>query len=368
MRKVAVLGCGNGAQTCAADQALAGYEVNLYELPEFRKNLDPIIEKGGIEISGAARNGFAKLAVVTTDIREAIEGAELIQIVVPAYGHGAFSEACAPHLEDGQTVVFYGKGGAGVNLANLIKNSGSDRNILVGETNTLPYGCKIVAPGRVQVYDFVKSGQLMLAAFPGTRTPNVFEKVKNVCPWVTPCENVIETILHDWNAIVHPATVLLNAGRIEYSRGEFFFFTEGVTPSVAKVIEAIDKERLAILKAFGLTGVSLLEGIARDCPRTLHSVHEALTLGLEGFSPLKGPYDLGLQHARHLTEDVPFGLVTFSSIANLVSVKTDLIDSAITLASALLGMDYWETGRTVEKLGLANLDKDRLVRYVNTGS
>jgi hypothetical protein len=58
-------------------------------------------------------------------------------------------------------------------------------------------------------------------------------------------------MLVDLNLIAHPAATLLNVGRIEYS-GPFRLWREGVTPSVAKLIEAVDKERLSVMKALGL--------------------------------------------------------------------------------------------------------------------
>ena len=50
---------------------------------------------------------------------------------------------------------------------------------------------------------------------------------------------------------MHPPGVLLNAGRIERSRGEFYFYDEGVTPGVVDAIMALDAERRAVAAALG---------------------------------------------------------------------------------------------------------------------
>ena len=63
--KFAVLGTGNSGQAYAADIALKGFSVNLAEVPEFEDNLLAIERKGGIDISGDASNGFAKLNMIT---------------------------------------------------------------------------------------------------------------------------------------------------------------------------------------------------------------------------------------------------------------------------------------------------------------
>jgi opine dehydrogenase len=358
LQRLAVLGCGNGGQTCAADLALAGFDIALYELPEFRHNLTPIIQKGGIKISGAARNGFAKLALVTTDIKDAIEGAELIQIVCPAFAHKAFCELCAPYLEDSQAVVFYGKGGGSLELVQALKRSGNTKKILFGETSTLPYACRVVAPAEVHVYESSKH-LLMTSAFPSSMTSDFVKIIKEVYPAATACANVLETMLHDYNAVIHPAVVLLNAGRIEYSGGKFFFYREGLTPSTGKLVECVDRERLEILRALGLRGISLIESTGNP---KFHSVYEAMRR--EDLLPISGPHDL---RDRYLTEDIPFGLVTYSSIANLVAVQTGVMDSLITIASRLHDVNYRETGRTIAKLGLSGFDKGRLLEYVSTG-
>ena len=65
------------------------------------------------------------------------------------------------------------------------------------------------------------------------------------------------------NPVVHPPGVLLNAGRIERSRGEFYFYDEGVTPGVVRAIMALDAERRAVAAALGHD----LPGRGRGVPR-----------------------------------------------------------------------------------------------------
>lgn len=68
MEKVAVLGAGGMGHTIAADLTLAGFEVHLYEEVKFKENLDHILRNGGIEVTGALRQGFVRFCNVTTDI------------------------------------------------------------------------------------------------------------------------------------------------------------------------------------------------------------------------------------------------------------------------------------------------------------
>ncbi|MBC8249839.1 MAG: hypothetical protein H8E90_09190 [Anaerolineales bacterium] len=61
IERIAVLGAGNAGHAMAADLALAGLQVNLYELPEFERNLGPIQERGGIEITGVVCHRDSRL-------------------------------------------------------------------------------------------------------------------------------------------------------------------------------------------------------------------------------------------------------------------------------------------------------------------
>jgi len=365
MRKVAVLGAGNGGYACSADISLAGYQVNLYELPQFKASIEPVTQRGGIEITGAARVGFAKIKKVTTDIKGAIEGVDLILIVVPAFAHKTFVEKCIPNLEDGQSVVFMGKGGGTLEFAKIIKDRGIRKNITLGETCTLPYTARITGPAQVKIFAKVK--KLPISAFPAKDTSKLVKVMKEIYP-VTPVSNVLETFLLDLNTVVHPAPVILNAARIE-SKADFPLYADGVTPAVARVVEAVDSERLAVMKALGLEPLPFTElvymvGLAAG---KCNSIYEEFTTpqGIVGARELKAPTSL---QARHITEDIPYGLVPLASIAKMIEVPTPVTNSLITIASTLNQVDYWKEGRNAERLGISKLKTEDLKKYVMTGN
>ena len=59
-----------------------------------------------------------------------------------------------------------------------------------------------------------------------------------------------------------------------------------------------------------------------------------------------------MPRCRHLTEDVPYGLVTYSSLGRMLRVPTPTTDAVITLAEGLLDRDFRSGGRTVQAMGL----------------
>lgn len=166
------------------------------------------------------------------------------------------------------------------------------------------------------------------------------------------------------NPVVHPAGVLMNAGRVEYSRGDFYFYEEGVTPSVAKVIMQVDEERRAIGKALGY-----------ELPRVDDAFHQA------GFGPkgdlwatingsrmltqLKAP---GSLESRWLTEDIPYGITVWSALGASVRVPTPTMHALVDLGSIVMGFDAWSAGRDLSDLGIANLEGEALKRFLQTGA
>ena len=101
-QRIAVLGAGNGGYALASDLALSGYKVNLFELERFNAlNLKPIKEKGGIERDGM-RPGLAKIDILTSNIKEALEDVEIVNVTIPAFAHMEFIELMAKHLNKKQ--------------------------------------------------------------------------------------------------------------------------------------------------------------------------------------------------------------------------------------------------------------------------
>ena len=95
IRSVAILGAGHGGCAAAADLGSRGYAVRLHARNAVR--LEPLRERGGFEARGVLE-GFVPIPTLTTDVAEAIEGADLIMLVVPSVAHEHYAKALAPLL------------------------------------------------------------------------------------------------------------------------------------------------------------------------------------------------------------------------------------------------------------------------------
>ena len=362
---IAVLGAGNGGLAAAADLTLRGHEVRLFtRSPE---TLDPIIARGGIQLEGLAGNGFAAVPIATNKLVEAVEGADLIMLAVPVTAHEYYARTLAPVLESDQPVFLNpGHTCGGLHFASELQRAGYPGEIRTCEVSTLTYACRIQEPGRVKVFSVVHD--IPFAVFPGKHLHTLYHLIKQIYPAIRPANNVLETAFLNINAVEHPPMTLLNAGWIEYTKGDFNIYYEGTTPSVCRVIDAVDLERMALAKALGLPTRSFVEMFFEAGYTTQHAVEVGTAYqALQESAPnrwIKGP--ASLDH-RYVHEDIGFGLVPWSNFGRLLGVDTPVINYLIRLASAMNQRDYAREGLTLEKLGLSNLVPGQLDSYLYEG-
>lgn len=365
--RIAILGAGNGGKAAAADMTLAGHEVNLFELSDFQNNLEPIRQAGGINLVGVGRVGFAKIKLVTANLAEALEDVELIMVVTPAFGHVPLAQACAPLLKDGHIVILNpGSTLGSLEFLEAFRAAGGKAKIKIGDVHTLTYAARVEG---ATVRILLETQKLWLAAFPAVDTPEVLGKCKVLYPVVEAGKNLMDVGLNNGNPIAHPIPALLNAGRVEYAKGEFHLYKEGITPHVANVIQALDEERQELCRKMGFPAIPTLERLfMMGYGITKSSLYESYTTSpvFCGEFPIKGPHDV---MDRYYVEDTAYGCVTWSSLGKTIGVPTPVIDSVVYLISALHKTDYFASGkRTLSRFGLTGLNPDELNHFFETGT
>ena len=246
---ITILGGGNTAFSVAANLQMAGAAVTLCEIPSFAHMVEPILESRQIDLDGVAGQGTATLECVTTDFSVGLSENELNLLIIPAYGHRAFAEACAPYLSSGQVVVLMPGTLGSLEFARILRQQGADEGVILAETDTAPYVCRKMTPTSAHIWGVVDG--LGLGVLPASQGPRVQQLVDRWFPGVQLYNDVAACGLAAMNPVVHPAGVLMNAGRIEKSEGDFYFYNEGITPGVCRMIYAVDRERLAIGQALG---------------------------------------------------------------------------------------------------------------------
>jgi opine dehydrogenase len=352
---ISILGAGAGGTTVAFDCAAHGHQVRLFDFPQFSANIAAIVEQGGIHAEGDI-SGFKEVDYAGHDIDRALENAELIYIVGPAFSTEPFGKAVAGKLRAGQTIIVTpGSCGGALAFKRAAGLAVADDSIHVAETHTLHYAVRLTEPGRVHVFLKLKAGNL-LAALPGRQTANILELIADVYPSMEPAKNVIQTSLQNANPVIHPAVSLCNSARIE-GEGDFLFYEEGVTDSVGRIIEAVDRERIAIGERLGMKIYSDPEMGMRQ-GYMLENNYGSGYRNAPGFQGITAQPQL--DH-RYINEDVGYGLVFMSQLATQVGIETPAIDSIIKITSVLMNRDYRkEALRTPASLGIADLTTEQL--------
>ena len=353
---VAVLGAGNGAHAFAGDLALRDYIVRLYS--RFESELADLRTCGGVTLEGVV-NGFGRLDLVTHEIAPAIAEADIILVVVPANAHAFMAETCAPHLRDDQIILLNpGRTGGSLEFRNVLNRMGVKARVLVAEAQTLLYTCRLSGPARVHISSVKRD--VLLAALPACDTETVLERLNPLFPQFVAAGDVLETGLDNIGAMFHPAGLVLNTGRIE--AGETFEFYLDMTPSMARFIEALDAERLAVAKALDVHAISAFDWLARSYQGIAGATLIECIHSNAAYRDIPAPHTLD---SRYVLEDVPTGLVPIVALGQLAGIEMPVSLGLVNMCCALYRHDFWQEGRNAERLGIAGLSINQVKEMVS---
>lgn len=365
IEKIAVLGAGNGGCATAADLAVRGFETRLYSRSE--KTLEPLRRRGGIELVEHGRETFGEPHMITSALEDAVAGADLVTIAAPAVAHAFMARSLAPLLTGDQIVHLNpGQTGGSLHFVHELRQAGCRIPVRCCETVTLTCICRMAGPARVEIYR--RTANLGCAAFPADSAPDILPEVAAVFPNVVPAVNVLETGLSNINAIMHPAGMVGNAGWIEQHEGDLLFYRQALSPAVARIIEGVDRERLALVRALGLRPRTFVDifhaaGLTSDAALESGDVFQA-TQESEPNRTIVAPRT---HDHRYVHEDVGYGLVPMAELAGLLGIDTPVINALITLASEMNRTDYRGNGLTLARMGLDNVDPGGLQRILEAG-
>ncbi len=382
-KPVAVLGGGACAQTFAAEFTLAGYKVRLYELPELAQGtLGEVLRTHEIELGGAQANfkwfrraGIAKVDVVTTEISEALRGAGLVIVAIPAKGHKPFFEKMIPCLEDGQMISIFPDNFGSLMLRNMMGEKGCNVDVIIGGWSSMPYGVRVIEPGKLDC--IIRIRELLGDALPGKDGDKFFETMKGIPAFDGTVElkkgdTIIGVGFSNPNPAVHVPGSILNVGAMEVSemegtlgipKGKYSMYKHGMSPAVARVQLAFYQEERKIANAMGIEMIEFRED---------QFFWKGGIMGVEYWvpfadviiPPIAGPNSV--EH-RYFTEDIPVGTVIRYHLAQKFGVDVPTIESMIQLGSVICKRDFLKEGITLKELGIEDLTKEQIIRYVREG-
>jgi opine dehydrogenase len=361
MSTVAIIGAGIGGVYLVAELGLAGHRLRLHDLDDTR--LAEIRAHGGVDVEPG---GLAAVESATTVLAAAVDGADVIIVVTGGNAQPVVARSLAPLLRDGQVILLIqGNTGGSLVVRRALEEAGCRADVDVAEMDNYPYSCWRLGPTRIR--PIVKKRWLQIASFPGRRIGSVFLRLVPLFPHAVAAPSVIHTGFTNANAMLHVANCVGNAGKIDRGEG-YKFYAEGVTPSVARLYEAINAERVAVAAALGASVPTLEDWFDRvygvrgdDLPETCR----LLTTNSDGPYQATGT-PKSFDH-KYITEDVPVGLMPMSALGTAAGVPTPAIDAVVALARTMAGKDFSNEARTLERMGLGGMDAPRIRRFVDKG-
>ncbi len=354
---IAVLGGGHGCYAAAADLAEAGHRVRLW-----RRNataLAPLIERGSIVLKDAAGRREVPIERATSDIGQAMAGAQLVLIPSPAIAQLDIARQMAPHLADGQ-VVFLPPGTFGsVVMAREVRAAGSKADVAWAETGTLPYLARKHGPREVNVT--VRAVRLPTGVYPARKAEAALAVIRQVYPSVHGCGDALSGALMNAGPIIHPPLILMNAAPLQHFE-RWDIHAEGTQPAVRAVTDRLDAERIAVREALGYEAPHYPLADHYNSDRWMYGdAHRQLVKSGDWRE------SIDLHRHRYMTEDTELGLAFLASVAREAGVDAPLAHGLLAMAGAILGRDLRRGPRTLDALGLAGLGRGALAQRLEAG-
>jgi len=393
-KPIAVLGAGAVGKAIAADCALAGQRVRICDIEPFaEKTLFGVKEQGikffgeQLNLYGFERSGVARFERVTTNVAEAVEGAGIVIITVPAFGHKAFFDRLIPALEDGMIIHIFPDNYGSLRLRKMMREAGCSKRVIIGGWSSSPYGSRVEIKGgvvlpRVRVY--YRAITLRGAALPMTDQEIFLESAKYMgcMDAITNGDGVVggDTVLDigfsNVNPVLHCPGTILGVGALENfgviygdDKYKFSIYSHAFCPSIARVQYAFYQEQCAIARAIGV-GIQHYEKedfFSRESVLGQEYMGKGYVIPFDQQDYIQfgtGPFTV---HNRYLTEDIPVGCHIYHELGKKFGVQTPVIDAMITLASAILETDFFKTGLTLDDLGIGHMTKEELQLYLREG-
>jgi opine dehydrogenase len=361
--KIAVLGGGNGSFAAAGDFVLQGHQVRLWRR-------DPAAvaahraEGSRIVVKDAKGRHEVRLALVTTNIAEAVHDAELILCPAPAFAQQDIATLLAPHLCDRQVVFLPPATFGSMIFAKAAHDAGNRAVVAFAETGTLPWLTRKHGPFEVAIT--IRAKRLPVGVFPLVRAAHALDVIRRAFPGVIePCGDALSGALMNAGPIIHPPLVVMNAGPIEHFSERWDIHKEGTQPSIRRVTDALDAERIAVREGlgYGAPHFPLAHHYAKEGEEWMYGrgSHDRLTDSGDWRERIV------LNEHRYMREDLQLGLSFMVSVARLAGVETPLATSFLAIGGAICGEDFTSGGRTLASLGLGELDRKGLQTLLREG-
>jgi len=360
MTTVAVLGAGAGGAAAVAELSGRGHKLRLWN--RSAETLRPFQDAGGVAYTGVLGDGKAVPETITADLGAALAGADAALVCLPTMVLADVARALiTAGAADIPIVLNPGHTGGALEFHAVFTDAGQVPPP-VAEFSTLTYIARKYAPDEVTVT--LAAHHIWAAAMPGGAA--ALAAAQDLYPVAEAAGDVLATSLANVNLVLHPPGAVLGAAWVEATEGDFTFYVEGMTPGVARVMRALDAERLAVALAFGHEMPPLIAemaaiGTVEAADAGAGDDYARAVGGGRANAKIKAPDSL--QH-RYYREDFGHGLMPFLALADAAGVDTPVAAALMRLGVALVGPELAARGRGAAAMGIAGLDRDGVCDHV----
>src|SRR5215470_651037 len=358
MSRVAVVGGGAGGAAAVVELVAAGHEVRFWS--RAAQTLAPFKAQGGVAYDGVFGSGLAQPQLMTSDLVAAIEAAEVILVCLPTFAHRSVALALAHAGSSTPVVLNPGHTGGALEFRHTFRSLGSALPP-IAEFSTLTYVARKYTPARVTITGRARS--VRLAALPDGKS--AADAARMLFPSARTVRDVLACDLANVNMVLHSPGAVLGAAWVEATAGDFTFYVQGMTSGVARVMRALDEERRAVARAFDHELPPLVKEMQAigTVEASIHDIDDLVAAISSGEANRKIKAPDSLQH-RYYREDFGHGLLPFIALASIANVDVPVALSLMRIAQTFLGYDLSTEGRTAERMGIADLDRNGLLKLV----
>lgn len=334
--EVLIVGAGHQGLAMAAHLALNKMRVKLWNRSQERLRA---LRKEHVIISRGAVDGLAKVDSVSTDIEEVL--CKFIMVTTPSSAHKDIAAILAPHMTSEHVVILNpGRTYGMLEFMDELKKNGCTTLPQVAEAQTIVYTCRREKENIVTIYALKE--HVSLASFNRETTKRILEYLPECLrPFYCPADSWIQTSLGNVGMVLHCFPVLANIGWIENSCADFKYYYDGITKSIARVLEKIDSERVETAAKLGYE----VETLTRWMKNTYHVEGDDIYSCLQNnlyYRNIDAPQSL--RH-RYIEEDIPCGLVPLEATAHSMGVQTPATTLCIDLGNLAMNQDFRKIGR-----------------------
>lgn len=356
MDEIGVIGAGGEGLAVAAYLSSKGHRVRLCTRnPERAAG---VRGSGAIRATGELEGGFP-VAQVTADPAELAAHCRVVVVAAITTAYPEIARSLAAHLTADQVVVlFSGKLCGSAEFATALRRA-DGTEVDVVETDAL-FAARPEGDGGVRVLG-VKRWNLLSGATPGAVERHA-PMVRGWFPWLENATNLVHRGLTDFGAVAHAPIALANLGTID--RGEeLLFYLDGVSDRTIALLSEVEREFRAVGAAYGATLAPMPEVLDRYYGCNTTSLLEAMR-SAQPYRTILAP---GSLDHRFLHEDIASTLVPLEALAEKAGVATPMVGSIINVMSTLSGKVFRRSGRTLQRLGWADLTHEEIRRELTPG-